>query len=488
MSTIAILWFRRDLRLADNPALTAAIDHARETGGRLLPIFIWDRRLYAGRRASPNRTWYLRESLAELSGALEARGSRLLELGGTPNSALLGLIGALRANGSTPTLFTTADQTPYAQMRDRGVRETLAIYETELREIAGPGIVEPAALTSANGSPYRVFTPYHRAWLGRVVDGHTPLAAPERLPAPAELTLPPRLLPDHAEIAAHSQPSARRELLPAPGERAAREMTERWLASAALGDYALGRDRLGASGGTSRLSAALHLGLLSARELAARLLPLAARSSGAEAWLRQLAWRDFYAQLLAHTPHAVRRAWRPEYAFIEWEEDPDGYAAWCEGRTGYPIVDAAMRELSESGFMHNRARMIVASFLVKDLLIDWRRGEAHFLRHLVDGDIAANNGGWQWSAGTGADAQPYFRILNPVRQSERFDPDGAYIRRWLPELAALPDRALHAPWEHPDALVSAGIELGRDYPTPIVDHAFARTRTLERYGRALGKR
>ena len=202
--------------------------------------------------------------------------------------------------------------------------------------------------------------------------------------------------------------------------------------------------------------------------------------------MSQLAWRDFFAQVLWHAPHAAHAAWKPAYDAVRWSDDAAGLSAWREGRTGYPIVDAAARQLLQSGFVHNRARMISASFLAKDLLVDWREGEAHFLRHLVDGDIAANNGGWQWSASTGTDAQPYFRIFNPVTQASNFDPDGAYVRRWIPELAALSAPAIHAPWAHPTALAAAGIQLGRDYPEPIVDHAVARARALDAYKAAVG--
>jgi deoxyribodipyrimidine photo-lyase len=199
----------------------------------------------------------------------------------------------------------------------------------------------------------------------------------------------------------------------------------------------------------------------------------------------QIAWRDFYTQVLWHAPHAARSSWKPAYDAIEWDERDEPFNAWREGRTGYPIVDAAMRQLHETGFMHNRARMITASFLTKDLLVDWRKGEEHFLQHLVDGDVAANNGGWQWSAGSGTDAQPYFRIFNPVTQAGNFDPDGAYVRRWIPELAALKAPAIHAPWAHAAALAAAGITLGVHYPEPMVDHAQARARTLEAYARAV---
>jgi deoxyribodipyrimidine photo-lyase len=483
---ITLFWFRRDLRLADNRALLAAIEHADSSGGRLLPLFLWDSRLYAGARSSANRTWYLRESLAELAEGLAVRGSSLLELAGDPERSLLDLVSVLQSSGSSVALFLSADHTPYARRRDLAVCEQLAATGVDIHKIGGPGIVEPDELISEAGTPYRIFTPYHRAWRKALETLAPPSSVPERLPPPIAVELPVHLLPDRESIAAAAQPSARRELLPIAGESAARARADAWFAEG-LADYTSRRDLLAERDGTSRLSPALHLGLLSARELAGRLVSRGPDDPGATAWLRQLAWRDFYAQVLAHAPYAAKGAWRPEYAAIEWEQDPEGFAAWCEGRTGYPVVDAAMRELRESGLMHNRARMIVASFLVKDLLIDWRKGEAHFMRHLVDGDIAANNGGWQWSAGSGTDAQPYFRILNPVRQSERFDPDGTYLRRWLPELATLPTAALHAPWEHHEALAAAGIVLGRDYPAPIVDHAAARVRTLERFGRALKK-
>jgi deoxyribodipyrimidine photo-lyase len=481
---VTLLWFRRDLRLADNRALIAAIEHADSREGRFLPLFIWDPRLYAGARSSANRTWYLRESLTELAEGLASRGSSLLELTGAPERSLLDLVGVLQSSGSSVSLFLSADHTPYARRRDLVVREKLATGGVAVHEIGGPGIVEPDALIREAGTPYRIFTPYHRAWRKALETLAPPSSVPERLPTPIAVELPAHLLPDRESIAAATQPSARRDLLPTPGESAARARADAWFAGG-LADYTSRRDLLAAREGTSRLSPALHLGLLSARELAGRLVSRGPDDPGATAWLRQLAWRDFYTQVLAHAPYAAKGAWRPEYDAIEWEQDPKGFAAWCEGRTGYPVIDAAMRELRQSGLMHNRARMIVASFLVKDLLIDWRKGEAHFMRHLVDGDVAANNGGWQWSAGSGTDAQPYFRILNPVRQSERFDPHGAYLRRWLPELAALPDAALHAPWEHPDALEAAGVVLGRDYPFPIVDHAVARARALERFGRGL---
>jgi deoxyribodipyrimidine photo-lyase len=339
-------------------------------------------------------------------------------------------------------------------------------------------------LLTGGGTPYGVYTPYFRRWLEQV-DASAPLPAPKKLPPLPTPT--PASTVDQALLDAHAVPTAQIEELPKPGERAARAHADAWRRS--VGEYANRRNTLADTAGTSHLSAALHIGLLSPRELVARQLPLPpvqeGERSGERLWVSQIAWRDFYTQVLWHAPHAARSAWRPSYDAIKWSTDATLLAAWKSGATGYPVVDAAMRQLAATGFMHNRARMIAASFLTKDLLIDWREGEAHFLRHLVDGDIAANNGGWQWCAGSGTDAQPYFRIFNPVTQAGNFDPDGAYVRRWVPELAALSAPAIHAPWAHEKVLIAAGLELGRDYPHPIVDHAEARQRTLDAYSAAL---
>ena len=488
-----ILWFRRDLRLADHPALHAAAAAATSTGAPLLPIFIWEPSLFDGPRTSRNRTWYLRESLRELSEALRARGSMLLELHGPARDALSELVAALRVTHSDEPsavqIFMTRDHTPFARTRDRDVAAALAPLNVTLHAKRGQVVVEPEELLTGAGTPYGVFTPYYRRW-SDVVDarGEMPLAAPATLP-PAPHVAPLRVV-DQAALDVASRPTATTTLLAAPGERAARAAADAWFKrGSALTEYSARRDSLADVEGTSHLSAALHLGLISSNELVSRIVSGrgagGAASDGASNWVRQLAWRDFYAQVLWHAPHAARAAWRPAYDAVRWDKNPEGFAAWCEGRTGYPVVDAAMRQLMQSGFMHNRARMITASFLTKDLLIDWRMGEAHFLRHLVDGDIAANNGGWQWAASTGTDAQPYFRIFNPVKQSERFDPAGAYVRRWVPELAALSNAAIHEPWAHPLELARVGVVLGRDYPEPIVDHAAARQRTLTAYAAAV---
>jgi deoxyribodipyrimidine photo-lyase len=481
-----ILWFRRDIRLADHPALVAAAAAAKDRGAPLLPIFIWEPGLIAGPRASANRTWFLRESLLELGASLRAIGSDLVELQGPAASALPRLISELRAAGGVGEidLFITRDHTPFARKRDRDVADLLAPLDVQVHAKRGLVVVEPEELLTGGGTPYGVYTPYFRRWLEQV-DAGAPLPAPKKLPPLPSPT--PASTIDQALIDAHAVPTARIEELPKPGERAARANADTWRRS--VGEYASRRNTLADTAGTSRLSAALHIGLLSPRELVARQLPLPpvqeGERSGERLWVSQIAWRDFYTQVLWHAPHAARSAWRPSYDAIKWSRNATLLEAWKSGTTGYPIVDAGMRQLAATGFMHNRARMITASFLTKDLMIDWREGEAHFLRHLVDGDIAANNGGWQWCAGSGTDAQPYFRIFNPVTQAGNFDPDGEYVRRWVPELAALKTPAIHAPWAHPKALAEAGITLGVHYPEPIVDHAEARQRTLAAYSAAL---
>ena len=484
-----LLWLRRDLRLEDHPALHAAVAEAERREAPLLPVYVWEPGLLAGPRASGNRAWFLRESLAQLAEALRGRGSGLLELQGPAHVALPALVRSLRDAGTGVQVYATRDHTPYARARDRRVAEALAALGATLHAVRGLLVVEPDELSTGSGTPYGVYTPYFRRWLAQVESTiGSPLAAPRRLP-PLPAVMPSGTA-DGALLDVACTPTAQRDLLPQPGERSARAAADAWLAGD-IERYAARRNTLADASGTSRLSAALHLGLLSPRELVARALPLpperAGERGGPRLWVSQIAWRDFYAQVLWHAPHAARGAWKPAYDAVSWQDDPAGLAAWRAGRTGYPIVDAAARQLLQSGFMHNRARMISASFLSKDLLIDWREGEAHFLRHLVDGDIAANNGGWQWSASTGTDAQPYFRIFNPVTQARNFDPDGAYVRRWVPELAPLSDRAIHAPWEHPAELAAAGIVLGRDYPAPIVDHAAARQRALDAYQTAVGR-
>jgi deoxyribodipyrimidine photo-lyase len=459
---VALLWLRRDLRLHDHPALAATLGSA----ARVVPVFVLDPRLLDGPRSSANRTWFLLESLRELAGELAARGAPLIVRSGRPED----VIPALAAEAGASEVFATRDVSPFARARDREVGEALAVAGRRLHLERGLLVAEPEEVHTADGRPLTVFTPFSRRWAA--VQRRAPLPAPGAIPSLPAGSVASEGLP------ASPVPTADVALLPRPGEAAARERLARWIAAAALPAYADGRNRLDVEG-TSRLSADLKMGTLSPLEV---LLAAEGPGDGRRVFVSELCWREFYAHVLWHFPHVVRGAYRPAYDAVPWAADSSGLAAWREGRTGYPVVDAAMRQLAASGWMHNRARMIAASFLAKDLLVDWRRGESHFMTHLVDGDVASNNGGWQWTAGTGTDAAPYFRVFNPVSQGRRFDPDGVYVRRWVPELAGIPDAYVHEPWTAPaEVQAAAGCVIGCDYPAPIVDHAFARERALAAY-------
>jgi deoxyribodipyrimidine photo-lyase len=460
----AILWLRRDLRLHDHPALSAALEEADV----VVPLYVLDERLLAGPRAAANRTWFLLGSLRALADDLARRGSPLVVRSGRPEE----IVPAVAAELGAADVFATRDVGPFARRRDRAVGEALAAAGRRLHLKRGLLVAEPEEVAGVDGGPVLVFTPFFRRWA----------AVPRRAVLPAPVNIPgPAVTIAGDPVPAPPSPSADATLLPLPGEAAARERLARWIASEALPEYAEGRNRLDTDG-TSRLSADLKLGTLSALEV---LEAAEGPGDGRRVFVSELAWREFYAHVLWHFPHVVRGAFRPAYDAVPWADDAAGLAAWQAGRTGYPVVDAAMRQLAGSGWMHNRARMIAASFLTKDLLVDWRAGEAHFMRHLVDGDVAANNGGWQWTAGTGTDASPYFRVFNPVSQGRKFDPAGAYVRRWVPELARVPDAYVHEPWTMPpDVQQAAGCVIGRDYPAPIVDHAAARERALAAYAAA----
>jgi deoxyribodipyrimidine photo-lyase len=449
-----ILWYRRDLRVDDHVALHAALG-----GGPFVPVFCLDDRLLHGRHASGPRTQFLLESLADLDRSLRERGSALVVRRGAPESELP----ALAREVGAAEVHCSDDAGPFAARRDRRVAEALGGVEL----CSHPGV---CAVDDLRGEkPYTVFTPFHRAWLG--MPRRAVLPAPEALPAPpAE----PRRLPSLAELGLAQEVEA-----PAPGgERAARARLDAFVRDG-VDAYADGRDALGRDG-TSRLSPYLHLGCLSARAVEARL----PGGEGARAFRRQLAWRDFHHHVLAHHPANARRELQPRYrGTLRWSRSQARFEAWCDGRTGFPLVDAGMRQLRREGWMHNRARLVAGSFLTKDLAIDWRRGERHFMRLLLDGDEANNNGNWQWVASVGADPQPaYRRMFNPTRQMERFDPDGTYVRRHVPELRRVPDAYLREPWTMPDEVQhEAGCVIGVDYPEPIVDHAEARRTALERY-------
>jgi deoxyribodipyrimidine photo-lyase len=470
-----IHWFRRDLRLHDNTALAAA---ARAGGGAVLPVFVLDDAILQGRWRSPARTAWLLANLAALDEALRASGSRLILRRGDPLAELQALA---RETGATGVRWNR-DYTPYATRRDATIKQALRANGLEAHSHKDAVIFELLEVATQNGGPYSVYSPYARRWRQRLADeGYTlqpaprlvaPASWPESLPIPSLADLGMRL--DHD--------------LPPAGEEAAQARLKRFASlkrDDAIAGYAERRNLL-AEDGTSRLSPYLRLGLLSPRQCLLAAYDLQAKGTagaGVETWVGELIWRDFYVQVLANFPHVLQGAFRPEYDALRWENDEALFAAWVEGRTGYPIVDAAMRQMRAEGWMHNRGRMIVASFLAKDLLIDWRWGERHFMRLLIDGDPAANNGGWQWAAGTGTDAQPFFRIFNPVSQGEKFDPVGAYVRRYVPELANVPNTFIHQPHlMAPAEQLRADVQVGRDYPQPSVDHKLQRARALELYG------
>lgn len=457
----AIWWIRRDLRLYDNPALTAALE-----GGRtVVPAFFLDDRLLQGATASPVRNRFLAGGLASLDQSLRALGGRLIVRRGDPRAELARLSREVAAE----VIVAEVDHSPFARRRDAEIAASLP-----LQWVNGLTIQPPELVVRPDGSPYTVFGAFRRLW-----DSLPPPSRRGLLPSPS--SLPP--LPDipSQPLEAKSPPEA----FP-PGEAEAMRRLERFLEGPAA-EYDEGRNRLDWDG-TSALSPYFRFGMLSARTafvhaaeaLAAAESPVARRSL--HAWIGELVWREFYVAILHHFPHVLRHAFRPALRKIRWHNEPEAFEAWKAGRTGYPVVDAAMRQLAQTGWMPNRARMIVASFLTKDLLIDWQWGERWFMQNLVDGDPAANNGGWQWTAGVGTDAAPYFRIFNPTRQAEKFDPQGAYVRRWIPELKNVPDEYIHEPGRMPpEAQEAAGCRLGRDYPAPIVEHKAQREVVLAAY-------
>jgi deoxyribodipyrimidine photo-lyase len=440
----AIVWFRRDLRLSDHPALSEAVASAVD----VLPLYVLDERLLA--KAAPARAWFLHGALAALDRSLRERGSGLLVRSGDPAE----LVPRAAREVGADVVLASADVTPFARARDSAVAAALEADGRRLLLREGLLLAAPDSVLTGAGAPYTVFTPFWRK-----------LRQASRralLPAPARVSTPPGLLAAPAPAAAGAPPHPD---LPEPGEAAARRRLDGWVA-AGLAGYADGREHLDGSG-SSHLGADLHLGTLSPLQVESA---AKAAEAGAEAFTRQLAWRELYHHHLHHVAARPRRPSPLAAAFRRASDDPDAVAAWRDGQTGIPTVDASMRQLSATGWMSNRARLVTASFLTRHLLMDWRIGERHFMTHLVDGDVANNRGGWEWSAGVGLDAQPWFRILNPVRQGQRFDADGAWVRRWIPELEFVPNRYVHAPWEwaHPVA----------GYPAPIVDLAEGRSRAM----------
>jgi deoxyribodipyrimidine photo-lyase len=464
VSAPSIIWFRQDLRLRDQAAVAAAA----AAGGPVLPVYVLDDAA-AGRWAMGGASrWWLHHSLTRLDADLRARGARLILLRG---DAVEHLSALAAATGAT-TIHATPHWEPWARLQEQALAErlTLALH-------GGTTLLSPFAITSGAGTPFKVFTPFWRALFASLPPA-LPAPAPERLTLPANApagdTLDQwQLLPSRPNWA------QRFPELWTPGEAGA---AARLSAFAGARARAYGRQRdLPAVDGTSGLSPHLHFGEVSLADVWHAIAD-AVGAEPAEPYLRQLGWRDFSAGLITHSPDFADVNWKRSFDAFPWRHDPASLRAWQRGETGYPIVDAGMRQLWALGWMHNRVRMITASFLIKHLLIDWRAGEAWFWDTLVDADLGNNAAGWQWVAGSGADASPYFRIFNPITQGEKFDPTGAYIRAWVPELARLPDAHLHAPWTAPPAvLAAAGVRLGATYPHPLVDHAAARARALAAY-------
>jgi deoxyribodipyrimidine photo-lyase len=465
MST-ALVWLRRDLRVRDHPALRAAHDAA----DTVVPVFCFDDRLLHGRNASGPRTQFLLECLADLDESLKERGSALVIRHGTPERELPRLAGELDA----ASVHFSADVGPFARARDECVAEALGEAGADVHAHPGLFVVDELdELRTAGGDPFTVFTPFHRAWM-RV--GRRPVhQAPRKLgPMPGV---------DRGSIPRLGELGLTQEVAdPASGGEGPGRTTMKRFLDGTAGDYENGRNALGDER-VSRLSPYLHFGCISPRELEERLPP----GQGGEGFRRQLCWRDFYAQVLLGFPgNAHHEHQRKIRGNIRWSHAEKQFQAWCEGRTGYPAVDAGMRQLRREGWIHNRGRLIVGSFLTKDLGIDWRRGERWFMRHLIDGDEASNNGNWQWIASVGVDPQPVSRrLFNPTRQQQRFDADGSYVRRYVPELRDVPDEYLAEPWTMPPEVQrEAGCVIGTQYPEPIVEHAVARREALARYGAA----
>ena len=473
----ALVWFRRDLRDFDH----ASLYHALKSARRVHCVFVFDREILdALPRPDDRRVEFIRQSVVELAASLMSRGGALIARHAVARDA----IPQLAAELGVAAVYANHDYEPAACDRDAHVAARLSAQGIAFHTAKDHVIFERDEVLSQAGKPFSVFTPYKNAWLKALTPFHVkayPVAAYAGV-----LAKPAKGIA--VEIPSLETMGFRRtnlsELGVVPGMTAGAALFADFLKR--IDRYREVRD-FPARKGPSYLSVHLRFGTVSIRELAAHAHrhALEPGGDGAATWLSELIWRDFYAQILWHHPRVTGSAFKPEYADLRFPGSAEHFMAWCEGRTGYPIVDAAMRQLNATGYMHNRLRMIAASFLVKDLLVDWRLGEKYFADTLIDFDLASNNGGWQWAASTGCDAQPYFRIFNPVSQSEKFDADGTFIRRYVPELARLDAREIHAPWNlSPAAQQLKGVVIGRDYPAPIVDHAAARAAALALFGRS----
>lgn len=478
MTNRALVWMRRDLRCVDHAALYYALRRYEQ----VYCAFVFDTDILdALPTRCDRRVEFIHASVLELDDALRALAAR----SGAPGSGLIVRHGPasqcivqLARELGVQEVLTNRDYEPAAIARDEQVSQALREAGIAFSDYKDQVLLDRDEVLNQQGKPYSVFTPYKRAWLAKL-DGFQLKAYPVERYAKHLAAVPQAArLPSLDELGFAS--TNLKELPLPPGMQGGQSLLQAFLPRMAA--YKQARDFPGVKG-VSYLSVHLRFGTVSIRQLAAAASQRAAQGcEGAQTWLSELAWRDFYFMILWHHPHVVTQSFRPEYDRVSWDEAPELWQAWCEARTGYPLVDAAMRQLLQTGYMHNRLRMVVASFLTKDLGIDWRAGERFFAQHLNDYDLAANNGGWQWAASTGCDAQPWFRIFNPVTQSQRFDPDGKFIRRYVPELASLSNKHIHFPaGMKPRELQDSGLRLGQTYPLPVVDHASARQRTLMRF-------
>jgi len=479
-----LMWFRRDLRTTDN----AALYHALKTCKQVWCVFVLDRAILDPLPRADRRVEFIRESLVDLDRQLRELGQahghadvRLLVAHGHAKEK----IADFARQSSATAVFCNHDDEPDALARDAQVRGHLAHHGVALYTFKDHVIFERQEVLTQQGRPFGVFTPYKNAWLKQLTDFHLKAYPTHRHAGSLANALPnhpPNGVPTLADIG--FEPTNLSALRILPGSTGAATLLEDFVQR--IDHYQHARE-FPAVKGPSYLGVHLRFGTVSIRTLASLAYALHLQgNAGASTWLSELIWRDFYHQILANHPRVVGHSFKPEYDAIKWEHGKHAealFAAWCEGRTGYPLVDAAMAQLNQTGYMHNRLRMVTASFLCKDLGLDWRWGERHFAEKLNDFDLAANNGGWQWASSSGCDAQPYFRIFNPISQSEKFDAEGRFIRRYVPVLAGLTNNAIHAPWlAKPLELASAGVVPGQNYPLPIVDHATAREATLKRYG------
>jgi len=461
----ALVWFRRDLRNFDH----AALYHALKESAQVYCAFVFDRDILdALTDKSDRRVTFIWHSICELHQALQAQGGGLIVLYGPAREEIPALAKSLQADA----VYTNHDYEPQAILRDAAVAQALSAANIAMHTFKDQVIFETDEVLTKENRPYSVFTPYKNAWLKQLSPFYLKSYPVERyiahLARPQQRAIPTLKTMGFEEA----------ELLIPTGMAGAQQLFSDF--QKRLHDYRDTRN-FPAVKGPSYLSVHLRFGTLSIRAIAGH--AWAYHSAGAETWLSELIWRDFYFMILHHHPHvASGHAFKPQFEHLAFPNDPAYFSAWCEGRTGYPLIDAAMRQLNQTGYMHNRLRMVAASFLVKDLLVDWRWGERYFAEKLLDFDLSANNGGWQWAASTGCDAQPWFRIFNPVTQSEKFDPQGKFIRKYVPELAQCDDKEIHAPW-----LISVprqqamGVVSGLDYPAPIVDHRVMREKTLKLY-------